>query len=95
MASAIRRTSTGHSVGQLWGGTFHALGNRILRRHAALLGYQPNYSILDEEDSRDLLKVCSTEVHSKIEAERFPSASVLQEMIGLAFNAQHSLAAVL
>ena len=88
-------TLTGISVGQLWGGTFHALGNRVLRRHAALVGYQPNYSILDEEDSRDLLKVCSGEVHSKVELERFPSAAVLQEIISLARNAQSLLAQII
>ncbi len=86
---------TGSSVGQLWGGTFHALGNRTLRRHAALVGYQSNYSILDEEDSRDLMKVAIGEVHEKIEAERFPSPAVVQEILSLAFNMQRSLAQML
>src|SRR5271168_2587589 len=31
----------GGELSALWGGTFHAIGNRILRRHAALIGYQP------------------------------------------------------
>src|SRR5271155_2232184 len=25
----------------LWGGTFHSIGNRVLRRHADLIGYAP------------------------------------------------------
>src|SRR3981081_4105047 len=30
----------GHELRELWGGTFHSIGNRILRQHAQLLGYQ-------------------------------------------------------
>ena len=37
---------------RIWGGTFHAMGNRILRRHAELLGFRSNFSILDEEDAK-------------------------------------------
>ncbi len=40
----------------LWAGTFHSIGARILRKHAALTGRNPNFSILDEDDSRVTLK---------------------------------------
>src|SRR5436190_19913955 len=30
----------GNDVSNLWGGTFHSVGNRILRRHADRLGYR-------------------------------------------------------
>src|SRR5438477_7852750 len=33
----------------LWGGTFHSIGNRILRRHAELLGFKRDFTILDRE----------------------------------------------
>src|SRR5262245_64078403 len=29
----------GQDVPNLWGGTFHSIGNRLLRKHANLLGY--------------------------------------------------------
>lgn len=41
---------------ELWAGTFHSIGARILRRHAALTGRGSNFTILDEDDSRSLLK---------------------------------------
>ncbi|MDW7739867.1 MAG: ATP-dependent helicase [Bacillota bacterium] len=41
---------------ELWSGTFHSIGARILRKHAALMGRTPNFSIFDEDDSRALLK---------------------------------------
>jgi DNA helicase-2/ATP-dependent DNA helicase PcrA len=40
----------------LWLGTFHALGVRILRRHAELVGLKSNFTILDTDDQIRLLK---------------------------------------
>src|SRR5690242_3207893 len=40
----------------LWLGTFHALCARMLRRHAALVGLSPNFTILDADDQLRLLK---------------------------------------
>ena len=40
----------------LWAGTFHSIGARILRSHAPLTGRTPNFTILDEDDSRALFK---------------------------------------
>ncbi|MGH7569681.1 MAG: ATP-dependent helicase [Gemmatimonadales bacterium] len=40
----------------LWIGTFHSLSARLLRREAALLGFGPNYTIYDEEDSQSCIK---------------------------------------
>src|SRR5665213_910813 len=48
----------GAELSTLWGGTFHSVGNRILRRHAALIGFGQDFSILDREDSKDLLQAC-------------------------------------
>src|SRR3954471_24277523 len=39
----------------LWGGTFHSIGNRMLRRHGSVLGYSSGFSIMDREDQKDLL----------------------------------------
>ena len=33
------------------GGTFHAVANLLLRKHAKLIGYEPNFTILDRSDS--------------------------------------------
>ena len=40
----------------LWIGTFHSLSARLLRREAPLLGFGPNFTIYDEEDSQALIK---------------------------------------
>ncbi len=40
----------------LWIGTFHALSARLLRREAAHLGFGPNFTIYDEDDSESFIK---------------------------------------
>ena len=45
----------GQELTSLWGGTFHSIGTRMLRKHAPLLGYQRDFSILDREDSKHLI----------------------------------------
>src|SRR6187402_3544582 len=39
----------GQELVALWGGTFHSIGVRVLRRHADLLGYRNDFTILDRE----------------------------------------------
>ncbi len=46
----------GPDAARVWAGTFHHVGNRLLRKSARLLGYEPNFTILDSEDQRDLIK---------------------------------------
>src|SRR5262245_55416048 len=48
-AEMMRRVTDllGHELATLWGGTFHSIGNRILRQHAALLGYHRDFTIMD------------------------------------------------
>jgi DNA helicase II / ATP-dependent DNA helicase PcrA len=49
--------------------TFHSLGVRILRESIHYLGYQPNFTIYDEEDSNKLLKSCLLALNVKKEVE--------------------------
>src|SRR5499433_4115129 len=39
----------GQELNDLWGGTFHAIGNRTLRQHAESVGFDRGFSILDRE----------------------------------------------
>ena len=40
----------------IWCGTFHSIFSRILRRHADLLGYDKNFSIIDSDDQLKLVR---------------------------------------
>ena len=50
-------TLVGETVeGMPWLGTFHSIGVKILRRHAELVGLNPDFTILDTDDQIRLLK---------------------------------------
>jgi DNA helicase-2/ATP-dependent DNA helicase PcrA len=80
---------------RVWGGTFHSIANRLLRRHAASLGYQDNYTILDSEDTRDLIDSCIEEAAIDTKARRFPKGEVLREMFSYATNTDTPLEQVM
>ncbi|MDP8248285.1 MAG: ATP-dependent helicase [Candidatus Tritonobacter lacicola] len=73
-------------VGRIWGGTFHHVGNMVLRKHAGLLGLKSNYTILDREDSRVLMESAVREEGIDIKAQRFPRGRVLLEVLSYARN---------
>ncbi len=75
----------------LWGGTFHSIANRILHTYAHDLGFSPNFTILDSEDSRSMVKVCVKELQIDSTARRFPSPAKLLAMISYARNSSDSL----
>jgi DNA helicase-2/ATP-dependent DNA helicase PcrA len=76
---------------RIWGGTFHHIANRLLREHAESLEYQPNYTILDDEDSKDLISACVREAGIDTKARRFPRSEVLSDIISLAANTASSI----
>jgi len=77
---------------RIWGGTFHHVGNRILREHAELLGFKNNYTILDRDDSRVLVDSVVREAGIDTKARRFPKGRVLLEIIGYARNTDTTIA---
>ena len=85
----------GQELVTLWGGTFHAIGNRILRQHATLLGYQRDFTIMDREDAKHLITTCVAESEVDIKATRFPKAEVLSDIFSLAVNTHRTIAELL
>src|SRR5689334_10586282 len=81
----------GHELAALWGGTFHSIGNRILRTHAKLLGFERDFTILDREDAKHLISTCVGESDIDVKATRFPKAEVLGDIFSLAVNTEKSI----
>lgn len=79
---------TGTDATQLWGGTFHAVANRLLRRHATRLGYQPGFSILDSDDQKALMRALIRPYSGKSSGRdaRFPKPEQLLSLHSLAVN---------
>src|SRR5208283_946712 len=84
----MRRVSSllGQQLASLWGGTFHSIGARVLRQHADLLGYRRDFTILDRDDSKDLIKACIAEAGIETKGTHFPKPEVLNEIFSLAEN---------
>jgi DNA helicase-2/ATP-dependent DNA helicase PcrA len=76
----------GASVQGIWGGTFHSIANRLLRIHAGKTGYNGNFTILDQEDSKSLFKLVLKEMKIDPKARRFPSPAVCQNIISYTRN---------
>ena len=76
----------GGDISSLWGGTFHSIGNRVLRRHSDLLGYTRDFTILDREDAKDLVAAALDGANIDVKALRFPKADVLADIFSLAVN---------
>src|SRR5882672_2034325 len=93
----MRRVSDllGQELPSLWGGTFHSVGNRVLRQHANLLGYQRDFTIMDREDARDLIDACLGESAIDMKATRFPKADVLADIFSLVLNTRKTIEQVL
>ncbi len=84
----------GGELSALWGGTFHSIGARVLRRNAAAVGYEPDFSILDREDAKDMLRACLGEMEIDLKETRFPKADVLGDIFSLAANRDEPVEAV-
>jgi DNA helicase-2/ATP-dependent DNA helicase PcrA len=73
-------------VRRITGGTFHHVGNLVLRRNAELVGYRPDFTILDREDAKDLIDGLIAENRTLCEGPKRPKGDVLLEIISYARN---------
>jgi DNA helicase-2/ATP-dependent DNA helicase PcrA len=85
----------GRQLVELWGGTFHSIGARILRTHADALGYRRDFTILDSDDSKDLIKACVTDAGIETKGTHFPKPEVLNEIFSLSVNTHKSVQEIL
>ncbi len=58
----------------MWVCTFHAMCVRILREDGELVGYRPNFTIYDDDDSRRLVKTIMADLD--LDQKQFPMNSV-------------------
>jgi DNA helicase-2/ATP-dependent DNA helicase PcrA len=85
-------TLIGVEAGRVWAGTFHHIGNRLLRRSAGLLGYGPNFTILDSEDQLDLIRLAMEDGGLVGTGKLMPKPAQIQHLISYALNVAQPLA---
>ena len=84
-----------HDITGLWGGTFHSVGNRILRQHAVAAGFAKGFSIMDREDQQDLLDSVIAKLGIDPKDKRFPKGEVLADVFSYSLNTGRSIDDVL
>src|SRR3954465_7484573 len=77
------------------GGTFHSVGHRLVRRHAAALGLPPGFGVLDAGDAADVLGLLREEHGHAAARTRFPRKGTLLDIYSRTVNAQAPLSGVL
>ncbi len=75
----------------LWGGTFHSIGNRMLRRHGHVLGYTSGFTIMDREDQKDLLNSVVASAGIDPKEIRFPKGDVLADIFSFVVNTERTM----
>ncbi|MBA2271278.1 MAG: UvrD-helicase domain-containing protein, partial [Chthoniobacterales bacterium] len=75
----------------LWGGTFHSIGNRMLRRHGSVLGYSSGFTILDREDQKDLIDTVVSASGINPKEIRFPKGDVLADIFSFTVNTERTI----
>lgn len=82
-------------LSELWGGTFHSIGNRFLRRHSDLVGLERNFSILDRDDQKKMMKLAIVEAGVDTKTRRFPKPEILMDICSYALNTREELSEVI
>ena len=85
MLERVRSLVPGTSEG-VWGGTFHSIGNRILRRHAERIGFRQGFTIMDREDQEDMIASVLAREGLAGTDRRFPKAEVLADIHSYSIN---------
>jgi DNA helicase-2/ATP-dependent DNA helicase PcrA len=78
------------------GGTFHSIGNLLLRRYSALIGYEPGFAIMDQADTFDALDHAKANLNPPLEdAKGFPKSRTIAEVMSRSVGGAGSVAEVL
>jgi len=70
----------------IWGGTFHSIGNRILRRHAERIGFRQGFSIMDRNDQEEMIEGIVAREGLRTTDRRFPKGEVLADVFSYSVN---------
>jgi DNA helicase II / ATP-dependent DNA helicase PcrA len=99
-AHDIVREALGDSLGNkaqavlqrlIWTGTFHSIGNRLLRHYAQHLKLDPSFTVIDRADSADMLDEIRTDLGFATKDRRFPRKDTCLAIYSWRVNTQKSL----
>src|SRR6195256_2313087 len=96
----IARKVMGDNAGAMtdalaWSGTFHGIGARLLREYSEQIGLDPQFTILDREDSADLMNLIRHEKGFSKTESRFPTKGTCLSIYSRCVNAEMPIEKVL
>jgi DNA helicase-2/ATP-dependent DNA helicase PcrA len=92
-AQRIAAAAGARQAGDLrWSGTFHAVGNRLLRLFHHAVGLEPSFTVLDRSDSADLINLARSDLGLAAKSKRFPRKGTCLAIYSRVVNAQEPLA---
>ena len=95
MLNRVAGATDERAASRVWGGTFHATSNRLLRNFGQAAGLSPNFTVLDHADSTDLMGMVRTEEGFGERSKRFPKKDTVAGIYSRVVNSQAKLADVL
>ncbi|MFO7277621.1 MAG: ATP-dependent helicase [Pseudomonadota bacterium] len=74
-----------------WAGTFHSIGNRLLRHYARHLRLDPQFTVIDRADAADVMDTVRQELGLASKEQRFPRKETCLQIYSYRVNTQKSL----
>jgi len=95
MLARAGRLAEKEGARRVWGGTFHAVAARLLRRHGEAVSLRPGFTVLDAGDQADLLGLVRHDLGLGEQVRRFPKKDTLAALYSRVVDTQQPLASVL
>ncbi len=91
-ARAVARWQGGNRI---WGGTFHSVASRLLRRHGRAVGISTDFTVMDQPDAQDLLHMVRADLQVASGDRRFPRKTTLLAVYSRVVNSGKPLKEIL
>ncbi|MGB0371860.1 MAG: ATP-dependent helicase [Opitutales bacterium] len=86
---------TGVDRRHFWGGTFHSIGQRILRKHGESVGFEASFNIMDQDDANSMMNAVIKETDPAfLKNKNHPKSNVIHSVISYARNTGQPVEAV-
>ena len=90
-SSKSRGAAPATVASRIWGGTFHAIANRILRLHSQPLGLGEAFTVIDRSDAEDVMNDVRSELGFDKGDVRFPKKGTCLSIYSRCVNAQEPI----
>ena len=88
MLTRVAASGDRAAAGRVWGGTFHATANRLLRRFGSAIGLGSSFTVLDQGDATDLFGLVRADLGLASRGSRFAKADTIASIYSRVVNRQ-------